>query len=142
MSPELRESRAPQPRIIALAAPLGALLAGLAVATGAFGAHGLRGWLSEQALRWWHTAADYHLAHALALLSLGLFLRLSPPARPRLIAAALWSFIAGLVLFSGSLYTMALTGVRALGAVTPFGGMSWLIAWGLVAAALWPRREG
>ncbi|HRE88938.1 MAG TPA: DUF423 domain-containing protein [Myxococcota bacterium] len=127
-------------RLTTLAAPLGALLTGLAVAMGAFGAHGLKSRLTEQQLGWWHTAASYHLAHGLALLALGLFLRVAPPSRPRAITAALWLLLLGFVLFSGSLYTMALTDLRALGAVTPFGGTSWLIAWGLLGWALWPRR--
>ena len=130
----------PISRIQSLAAPLGALLAGVAIAAGAFGAHGLKSRLTEQQLGWWHTGAQYHLAHALALLALGLFLRVATPARPRLTSAALWLVFAGLVLFSGSLYVMALTDVRALGAVTPVGGTCWLIAWGLLAASLWPRR--
>jgi uncharacterized membrane protein YgdD (TMEM256/DUF423 family) len=128
-------------RLITLSAPVGALLAGLAIAMGAFGAHGLKGRLTEQQLGWWHTAANYHLAHALALFALGLFLRVTPPSRPRLVTVSLWLLYAGLVLFSGSLYTMALTDARVLGAVTPFGGTSWLIAWGLLAAALWPRHD-
>lgn len=127
-------------RLVSFAAPLGALLAGLAVAMGAFGAHGLKDRLTEQQLGWWHTAASYHLAHALALFALGLFLRVAPPARPRATTAALGLFLIGFFLFSGSLYAMALTDVRALGAVTPFGGTSWLIAWGLLGWALWPRR--
>lgn len=128
-------------RLTSLAAPLGALLAGLAVAMGAFGAHGLKARLTEQQLGWWHTAASYHLAHALALFALGLFLRVAPPSRPRATTAALWLFLIGFFLFSGSLYAMALTDVRALGAVTPFGGTSWLVAWGLLGWALWPRRS-
>lgn len=127
-------------RLTTFVAPLGALLAGLAIAMGAFGAHGLKSRLTEQQLGWWHTAANYHLAHALALFALGLFLRVAPLPRPRLVAASLWLFYAGLILFSGSLYAMALTDVRALGAVTPFGGTSWLIAWGLLVVSLWPRR--
>lgn len=127
-------------RLIAFAAPLGALLSGLAVAMGAFGAHGLKARLTEQQLGWWHTASSYHLAHALAIFALGLALRAVPPVRPRATSAALWLLYAGLLLFSGSLYAMALTDLRALGAVTPFGGTSWLVAWGLLGWALWPRR--
>lgn len=128
-------------RLTSLAAPLGALLSGLAVAMGAFGAHGLKARLTEQQLGWWHTASSYHLAHALAIFALGLALRVVPSAPPRATAAALWLLYAGLVLFSGSLYAMALTDLRALGAVTPFGGTSWLVAWGLLGWALWPRRS-
>ncbi len=132
---------ATQPSILRYAAAIGALAGALAVATGAFGAHALKATLTPQQLGWWQTAADYHLSHALVLLALGLFARLAPPAtitRPRRLAAAAWLFIAGLVLFPGSLYVMALTDVRALGAVTPFGGSAFLIGWLLLAIALWP----
>jgi len=130
-----------QPSILRHAAAIGALAGALAVATGAFGAHALKAALTPQQLGWWQTAADYHLSHALALLALGLFARLAPPGtivRPGRLAAAAWLFIAGLVLFPGSLYAMALTDLRALGAVTPFGGSAFLIGWLLLAIAVWP----
>lgn len=118
--------------LLALAASNGFL----AVLLGAFGAHALRGRFSALAdgskrLEWWQTATTYHLAHALAL-GLAAFVaeRGSVPA-----TAAGWSFLAGIVLFSGSLYVMALTGVRALGAVTPFGGLALLAGWALVLVA-------
>lgn len=113
-------------------AGLGAIHGGLAVIAGAFGAHGLKATLSIEALGWWRTAADYHLAHALALLATGLYvLRMAEPARA--LRAALIAFQAGVVLFSGSLYLMALTDLRALGAVTPLGGTAFIVGWGLLA---------
>ena len=102
-----------------------------AVALGAFGAHALRARfepLSDGArrLEWWHTAANYHLAHALAL---GLTALLFERAASSASAVAGWAFAIGTLLFSGSLYAMALSGVRALGMVTPFGGLAFLIGW-------------
>jgi uncharacterized membrane protein YgdD (TMEM256/DUF423 family) len=109
----------------------------LAVALGAFGAHGLKSRLAALAdgpdrLAWWSTAAQYHLAHALALaLAAGLF------GDTRLGRAACVAFALGITLFSGSLYTMTLTGTRWLGAVTPVGGLGMLAGWALLALAAW-----
>jgi uncharacterized membrane protein YgdD (TMEM256/DUF423 family) len=116
-----------------------ALLGFAAVALGAFGAHGLSsrlGGLPDGALRldWWKTAASYHLAHALAL---GFAALLAGEGRAGRLAGG--AFIAGIVLFSGSLYTMTLTGQRWLGAVTPIGGLSLLLGWGALAVAAWQR---
>ena len=116
-------SRLPPWRGIALG---GALLAGLGVALGAFGAHGLRDTLDAQALGWWETAVDYQMWHAVALIALSAVrsVRTSLPAA--LIGA-------GTIVFSGSLYAMALTGVRWLGAVTPVGGLLMIAGWALLA---------
>ncbi len=109
------------------------------VALGAFGAHGLRdklGGLADgaQRLAWWQTGASYHLWHALALAAVAL-------AWPRLggtaLAVAGWSFVAGTLLFSGSLYAMTLTGVRVLGAVTPLGGLGFMLGWAALGWAAW-----
>jgi uncharacterized membrane protein YgdD (TMEM256/DUF423 family) len=116
---------------------LAAVLGFLGVALGAFGAHGLRARLGraadgEQRLAWWQTGAQYHLVHALAVGLAG-----SVAARAPGGTVAGWLFLGGIVLFSGSLYTMTLTGVRKLGAVTPVGGALFLAGWGaLFAAAL------
>jgi uncharacterized membrane protein YgdD (TMEM256/DUF423 family) len=108
----------------------------LAVLLGAFGAHALRGRLEGLAdgarrLEWWQTASSYHLAHALAL---GLAALLVGRSASSATIVAGWAFALGIVLFSGSLYVMSLSGVRALGAVTPFGGLAFLVGW---AALLW-----
>jgi uncharacterized membrane protein YgdD (TMEM256/DUF423 family) len=108
----------------------------LAVLLGAFGAHALRGRLADAAdgarrLEWWQTASSYHLAHALALGLAALLVERSASAST---VVAGWAFALGIVLFSGSLYLMSLSGVRALGAVTPFGGLAFLVGW---AALLW-----
>jgi uncharacterized membrane protein YgdD (TMEM256/DUF423 family) len=117
----------------------------LAAASGflavAFGAFGLRSTLAVAAdgaerLGWWKTAAEYHLAHALALGLVALFLERGPR---RAFSVAGGAFAAGTLLFSGSLYAMAFTGVRWLGAVTPFGGMALLGGW---AALDWGAVAG
>lgn len=125
------------------AAWLGAagLLGAVGVALGAFGAHALRPLLPLQVMTIYETAVRYHLFHALALLGCGILLAQFPERAARLRLAA-WGFTAGIVLFSGSLYLLALTGWRWLGAVTPVGGVLWLGAWTLVAAAFWSRPRG
>ncbi len=105
---------------------LGALSGFLAVAFGAFGAHALRGRLAPDMQQVFDTAARYQMFHALALLLVGLLIERAP-SRP--VRAAGWFFVIGTVLFSGSLYTLALTGVGAWGAVTPFGGLCFLTGW-------------
>ncbi len=130
----------------------GAILAGLAVALGAFGAHGLDQVLksvyaesdkrviaglevpaSWKYLQDFKTAAEYQLTHALALLAVGLLAR---DHSRRSLTVAGWSFIGGIVLFSGSLYVLVITGVRALGAITPLGGVLFLIGWASLAIAV------
>lgn len=110
---------------------LGAAAMFLAVALGAFGAHALKSRLTPDMATVWQTAVTYHAWHALALLAAGLVM-LHSPERPGLPLAG-WLFVAGIVLFSGSLYAMALTGVRGLGAVTPFGGVAFLAGWAAFA---------
>ena len=118
---------------------LAALNGFLAVALGAFGAHGLKNKLAgladgAQRLGWWETAAQYHLAHALAL---GLCAHLIARGASGAGGVALWCFSGGIALFCGSLYAMTVTGVRVLGAVTPIGGLLLLAGWGaLLFAAL------
>ena len=114
---------------------LGAVNAMLAVMLGAFGAHGLRGRLSEAMLAVYHTGVQYHFYHALGLILLGL-LALHLPASG-LLKAAGWLMFAGILLFSGSLYVLALTQLRWLGIITPFGGVAFIIAWLLTALAVY-----
>ena len=111
---------------------LGALSAGLAVALGAFGAHGLRARLSPADLATFETGARYQMYHALALLAVAWVAAQVPGALPR---AAGWLFVAGTVVFSGSLYVLVLTGQRWLGAVTPIGGVAFLAGWICLALA-------
>ena len=111
---------------------VGAVLGGLAVVAGAFGAHALKDRLSTEALGWWQTGAQYHLAHAIALVLTGLSLG---HGRRKALATAGAAFASGVVLFSGSLYALALTGARWLGAITPVGGLLLLVGWGALAAS-------
>ncbi|HTN49893.1 MAG TPA: DUF423 domain-containing protein [Burkholderiaceae bacterium] len=117
---------------------LGALFALLAVAAGAFGAHALRGVLAVDLAAVFETAVRYQLMHALALLATAWACD-RWPGTATTAAGAL--FIAGIVLFSGSLYLLALTGLRALGTITPFGGGAFIAGWGCLAWAAW-RRPG
>lgn len=111
----------------------GAVLAGLGVAAGAFGTHALAGRLSPDLLEVFETATRYHLLHAVALLVVGLAARRD--AESRLWNAAGWLFTGGIIVFGGSLYVLALTGARWLGAVTPIGGACFLAGWAVVAVA-------
>ncbi len=98
----------------------------IAVAAGALGAHLLKSRLSAEALEWFHTGAEYHIYHALALAIVALVVRQEPG---RAVSVAGWAFLAGIVLFSGSLYALALTEVRWLAHITPFGGLAFLLGW-------------
>ena len=120
------------PRIVLT---LAAVLLFVAVGTGAFGAHALRSRLGPDALAIWQTAVQYHFWHGLGLLAAGVLLLHRPDSTALGIAAAL--FVAGIVLFSGSLYALALTDTKGLGAVTPFGGLAFLGAWAALAWAAW-----
>jgi len=106
------------------------------VALGAFGAHALRGRLAETALAAYHTAVEYQLWHSLALLGVALLLELRTG---RLLGLAACSFALGILLFSGSLYLLALTGVRGFGAITPLGGLAWLLGWACLGLWAWRR---
>jgi|SRR5438309_9137867 len=105
----------------------------IAVAAGAFGAHGLQSRLDAHALQTFDTAARYQMVHALAIGLAALATRSSVAT----LACAL--FLAGVVLFSGSLYLLALTGTRAFGFVTPFGGLAFLAGWAALAYAAFRR---
>jgi len=109
---------------------LGAVLAFLGVALGAFGAHALRGSLGAADLATFETGVRYQVYHALALLATSWAVARWPGGTAH---AAGWLFVAGIVLFSGSLYVLVLGGQRWMGAVTPFGGLCFLAAWALLA---------
>lgn len=109
----------------------------LAVMLGAFGAHALETRLSPKALGWWDVGIQFHVYHALGLFAVGGVAALGATGRALTIAGI--GLIAGLVMFSGSLYVLALTGQRWLGMVTPLGGTSWIVAW--IALAVATRRR-
>lgn len=116
-------------------AAAGAFSAGAAVALGAFGAHGLRRLLTADMLAVYETGVRYHMLHALALIAAGMAGLRGGQADRGLLSAAAWAFGIGTILFSGSLYALAATGIGALGAVTPAGGMAFLAGWALAGAA-------
>ena len=119
-------------RRIALA---GALLAAIGIACGAFGAHALRDALGPVRLGWWQTAVQYQMWHAIALLALAAL----PLPRLGWLAALL---TLGAIIFAGTLYLMALTGLRWLGAITPLGGLLMIAAWLLIAWRAWKGQPG
>ena len=99
-----------------------AVLGALAVAAGAFGAHALRSRLEPEALAWWQTAVQWHVVHAVALVAIA-------PLAGRAVRIAGACFVAGILIFSGTLYVLAWTGARWLGAVTPVGGLLLIAGW-------------
>jgi uncharacterized membrane protein YgdD (TMEM256/DUF423 family) len=117
---------------------LGALSAAIAVAAGAFGAHALRSRLAPDLLQVFETGARYHMYHALGLLAVAWAAGRTEAAGPR---RAGWLFVLGTLLFSGSLYLMALTGARWLGAVTPLGGAAWIAGWTILALSFRPATS-
>ena len=115
----------------------GATLGALGVAAGAFGAHGLKAWLAPEMLAVFETGVRYHLIHALALFAVAWA---ATRWESRAILAAGWLFVAGIVIFSGSLYALALSGIRVLGAITPFGGAALIAGWLFLAWGAWTGR--
>ena len=107
---------------------LAALLGAAAVAIGAFGAHGLESILeANQRADTFETAVKYHFYHALAMLAVGIWYRFEPTNKQ--LKFSLISFVIGILIFSGSLYILSLTGITWLGAITPLGGVSFIIGW-------------
>jgi uncharacterized membrane protein YgdD (TMEM256/DUF423 family) len=117
---------------------LGSISGGLAVALGAFGAHALKARLSPDFLDTFQTGVQYQMYHALALLAVGIALARWPGVG--LLSAAGWLFVGGTFLFSVSLYVLALSGIRWLGAITPFGGVAFIAGWICLALGAWQAR--
>jgi len=109
-------------RILSIAAVSGLL----AVALGAFGAHGLKAIISPEMLEVYKTGVQYQFYHAFALLIVGILMNFS---QSKALTWSAYLFITGIILFSGSLYLLAISGVKALGMITPFGGITWIAAW-------------
>ena len=112
---------------------IGSISGALAVMIGAFGAHGLKDKLSEKMLANYMTGVEYHFYHTIALLIVGV-IALHYPTRS--LAASGWAFTIGILIFSGSLYVLAMTGITKLGAITPIGGLAFIIGWVLLAVAV------
>ena len=117
----------------------GAFCAALAVIFGAFGAHGIEARLEPRMLSVYQTAVEYHTYHALGIILIGLIITTRPNSILTRWAAAI--MLAGIILFSGSLYLLSFSGMRWLGAITPFGGLAFIIAWLLVGIAWWRESE-
>ena len=113
---------------------LGCIAALLAVAVGAFGAHALKARIAPELMSVYKTGVEYHFYHALGLILVGLAAFHLPESA--LLRSAGWAMLAGIVLFSGSLYLLSLTGLRLLGAITPVGGAAFIAAWALFAVAV------
>jgi uncharacterized membrane protein YgdD (TMEM256/DUF423 family) len=114
---------------------LGALLAAAAVAAGAFGAHALAARLTPERLATWEIAARYHMYHALALVLIGI----ASDRLPASAAVAGWLFVAGIAVFGGTVYALALGAPRWLGAITPIGGVAFIAGWLVLAWAALSR---
>ncbi|WP_368503036.1 DUF423 domain-containing protein [Alkalihalophilus sp. As8PL] len=113
---------------------MGSIVMALSVAIGAFGAHGLEPRLSERMMKNYQTGVQYHMIHGIGLIIVGLVaLKLTSSS---MLNGAGWSFLIGIILFSGSLYAMALTGVTKLGAITPIGGLAFIVGWVLLGLAV------
>jgi len=102
----------------------------LAVMLGAFGAHVLKKMISPEMLETYKTGVQYHFYHTFALLAVGILMHFNPS---KTLKWSAWLFIAGIILFSGSLYALSISGIKALGIITPFGGVIWIAAWVLLA---------
>lgn len=113
---------------------IGCIAALLAVATGAFGAHALKGRIAPELMPVYQTGVEYHFYHAFGMILVGLAGFHLPQSG--LLRDAGWAMLAGIVLFSGSLYLLSLTGLGWLGAITPLGGAAFIAGWGLFAAAV------
>lgn len=116
-----------------------AILGGLSVAAGAFASHALRERISERSLEIFDVGARYQMYHALALLLVAILISRTP-APPTTLLASGWLFIIGVAIFSGSLYALSLTGIKILGAITPLGGVAFLLGWGALAVAAFTMK--
>lgn len=121
---------------------IGGLLMGVGVALGAFAAHGLKAMLSPYLVEVFNTGVQYQFIHALAVLLCGLLLQLKLlPKSQKYFALAAICFIIGIFCFSGSLYALAITGIKWFGPITPFGGLTFMVGWGLFVYAALQIKE-
>ncbi len=117
---------------------IGSGLAFVGIALGAFGTHGLKDRISEASIKIWQTGVQYHLIHALAIVMVGI---LATHESARAVQRAGWLMVAGIGIFSGSLYLLAITGIKILGAITPLGGLCFLAAWLMLATTFGKRNQ-
>ncbi len=118
---------------------LGAINSFICIALGAFGAHGLKQIMTSDMLETYLTGVQYHFYHALGLLFVGLILFHFP--KSRMIQASGWLMLLGILLFSVTIYVYSLTGIRSMTMITPFGGLSFITAWAILAVALWKENN-
>jgi len=114
---------------------IGSIAMALAVSLGAFGAHGLRGKLSAEMLDIFETGVRYNFYHAIGLLIIGIIAYQLPDSG--LLKWSGWLMVGGIIIFSGSLYLLALSGIRWMGAITPIGGLCFIVSWILLALTVW-----
>ncbi|WP_445665268.1 DUF423 domain-containing protein [Fodinibius sp. AD559] len=114
---------------------IGSIAMALAVGLGAFGAHGLKEILTDEMLDIFETGIKYHFYHAIGLLVVGLVAQLIPNSS--FLQWSGWLMLAGIIIFSGSLYILSISGIRWIGAITPIGGLCFIVAWILLALASW-----
>lgn len=114
---------------------IGSIAMALAVAFGAFGAHGLKEMLNQEMLDIFETGVRYHFYHAIGLLFIGVIAHWLPDSL--LLQWSGWLMLAGIIIFSGSLYILSISGIRWLGAVTPLGGLCFIVGWIILATAIW-----
>lgn len=114
---------------------IGSIAMALAVGLGAFGAHGLKEMLTDEMLEIFETGVKYHFYHAIGLLIVGLVAQLIPDSS--LLQWSGWLMLAGIIIFSGSLYILSVSGIRWMGAITPIGGLCFILGWILLALASW-----
>ncbi len=114
---------------------IGSIAMSLAVGLGAFGAHGLKEMLTDEMLDIFETGVKYHFYHAIGLLVIGLVAQVMPNSS--LLQWSGWLMVAGIIIFSGSLYILSISGIRWMGAITPIGGLCFIVAWILLALASW-----
>ena len=114
---------------------IASVLGGISVILGAFASHALKDRLSDRALEIWETGTKYQMYHALALILIALLITRLPASTSLVVAG--YAFITGILLFSGSLYALSLSGIKWLGAITPLGGVAFIIGWICLAVAAW-----
>ncbi len=124
------------------ALPIGACSAAIAVLLGAFGAHALKGYLPVDLLQVFETGVRYQMYHAIGLIAAGVLLSIPSPFHRNYLLLSAWLFLIGSVVFSGSLYALALTGSHAFGAATPLGGIAFIGGWLMLGIGAVPNRKG